>query len=107
MNSPVEEKMNRRILIVDDNRAIHSDFSKILSGDNTGKNATAMETALFGEPAEGPRETVEFELASAYQGAEAFELVKQAEAAGRPYAMVFMDVWMPPGWDGIETTERL
>ena len=34
-------------------------------------------------------------------------MVQHALAAGRPYAMAFMDVRMPPGWDGIETTARI
>jgi DNA-binding LytR/AlgR family response regulator len=33
--------------------------------------------------------------------------VKQNLEAGRPYAMAFVDVRMPPGWDGIETSARL
>jgi CheY-like chemotaxis protein len=44
---------------------------------------------------------------SAYQGQEALEKLKSARAAGRPYAMAFIDVRMPPGWDGIETVEQL
>jgi CheY-like chemotaxis protein len=34
-------------------------------------------------------------------------MVTAALAAGRPYAMIFVDVRMPPGWDGIETIERI
>ena len=48
-----------------------------------------------------------FELDSAYQGQEALEMVKQALAENRPYAMAFVDVRMPPGWDGIETIARI
>ena len=38
---------------------------------------------------------------------EGLERVRQALAEGRPYAMAFMDVRMPPGWDGIETTAKI
>jgi len=31
----------------------------------------------------------------------------QAVAEGRPYAMAFVDMRMPPGWDGLETIEHL
>src|SRR5207245_726610 len=51
--------------------------------------------------------TTDFELISAFQGLEALELVKQALAEGRPFAMAFLDVRMPPGWDGVETAARL
>ena len=33
--------------------------------------------------------------------------VLQARKEGLPYAMVFLDVRMPPGWDGIETAQKL
>ncbi len=106
MTSPSPENKNLRVLIVDDNRSIHDDFRKILSGDNPASHALAMEEVLFGE-ATDQRMAARFELDSAYQGAEAFEMVKQALTEGRPYAMAFMDVRMPPGWDGIETTEHI
>ena len=99
---------NRRILVVDDNRAIHDDFRKILcpAGGAQAPEASALEATLFGEAA-APAAQLEFEVDSAYQGREGLEKVEQARAAGRPYALVFMDVRMPPGWDGIETTEKV
>jgi signal transduction histidine kinase/chemotaxis response regulator CheB len=105
MKSPSTER-NLRILIVDDNRSIHGDFRKILAEDSTSDKVRAVEVALFGKPTEAPR-PVRFELDSAYQGKDGFEMVQRAVAAGRPYAMAFMDVRMPPGWDGIETTARI
>ena len=33
--------------------------------------------------------------------------MREACAHNQPYALVFMDVRMPPGWDGVETTGRL
>ncbi len=97
---------NRRIIVIDDNRSIHDDFRKILTGDGANAKNDAMEEALFGQPVEN-RNTVEFEVDSAYQGRDGFEMVQRARAEGRPYAMAFMDVRMPPGWDGIETTGRI
>ena len=97
---------NRRILIVDDNRSIHSDFRKILADERTTDKARAMEEALFGETSDTTT-AIRFELDSAYQGKDGFEMVRRALAEGRPYAMAFMDVRMPPGWDGIETTARI
>jgi len=97
---------NLRILVVDDNRAIHSDFLKILADERNDDKARDMEAALFGSPIDA-RQKVRFELASAYQGNEGLEMVRTAIEEGRPYAMAFMDVRMPPGWDGIETTKRI
>ena len=105
MKTPPADK-NLRILVVDDNRSIHVDFRKILTDERTTAKARAVETALFGEATDA-RRSVSFELDSAYQGKDGYEMVRAAVAAGRPYAMAFMDVRMPPGWDGIETTTRI
>ena len=97
---------NLRILIVDDNRSIHSDLQKILAADNAAEKVSALEETLFGE-APNRSTRVHFELESAYQGKDGFEMAQRAVSEGRPYAMAFMDVRMPPGWDGIETTARI
>ena len=44
---------------------------------------------------------------SAYQGQEGVARVQRAKDEGRPYAMAFVDMRMPPGWDGLETIEHL
>ncbi|MEQ1861970.1 MAG: response regulator [Chthoniobacteraceae bacterium] len=96
-----------RILIVDDNPAIHEDFRKILQDAGTRNVAIeAMESVLFDQPAHSPHET-RFALEFAAQGREALGKVEQSIAASRPYALAFVDIRMPPGWDGIETIEHL
>ncbi|ROM51582.1 putative bifunctional diguanylate cyclase/phosphodiesterase [Pseudomonas rhodesiae] len=98
-------RANRRILIVDDTASIHEDFRKILCADTHAEpSLDSLEETLFGTPA-APRQV--FELDSAYQGQEALALVSQALAANAPYAMVFIDMRMPPGWDGLQTIEQL
>ena len=67
-----------------------------------------MEAVLFDEAKHpGGAADSEFELDSAYQGQEGLEMVKRALAENRPYALAFVDVRMPPGWDGIETIARI
>lgn len=106
MNNRPADK-NRRVLVIDDNRAIHDDFRKILCPVKTAGSAlAASEAALFGSPTNALLET-RFELDSAYQGEEGVLLVKKAVEAGRPYAMAFVDVRMPPGMDGVETTRTI
>src|SRR3954469_18050165 len=98
---------NLRILVVDDNASIHADFRSILCPDNpTDSAVNEMEAALFDDHQLAPAQTA-FELDSAYQGEEALELVKRSLAEDRPYAVAFVDVRMPPGWDGIETIARI
>ena len=106
---------NTRILVVDDNESIHGDFRKVLVQETSVDHAELdeMEAELFGsEPSEGGsaithENNVTYEVDSAFQGQEALKMVEKAEEEGRPYALVFMDVRMPPGWDGIETISRI
>jgi signal transduction histidine kinase/FixJ family two-component response regulator len=102
----MRENFNRRILVVDDNRGIHEDFRKILSPKADDGDYGMKSADFFGD---SPEKTtaIDFEIDSAFQGQEGLELVKQAVAAGNPYGVAFVDVRMPPGWDGIETTARL
>ncbi|HXR07725.1 MAG TPA: PAS domain S-box protein, partial [Candidatus Acidoferrum sp.] len=96
---------NHRILIVDDTTSIHDDFREILCPDNSDEAAAnALETVLFEED---QPEGMSFQLDSAYQGQQALEMVQKALADDRPYALAFVDVRMPPGWDGIETIARI
>jgi len=98
----------RRILVVDDNPSIHEDFRKILCPQR-GQSTAALDSMaeeLFGSDSQD-RPGGRFELDSAYQGQEALDMVKRAELEGRPYSLAFMDVRMPPGWDGIETITHI
>ncbi|WLG58107.1 EAL domain-containing protein [Pseudomonas extremorientalis] len=98
-------RANRRILIVDDTASIHQDFRKILCADANGEPSLEnLEEALFGT---APKVRQAFKLDSAYQGEEALELVNRALAANAPYALAFIDMRMPPGWDGLQTIEQL
>src|SRR4051812_14262557 len=98
---------NRRLLVIDDNPAVHEDIRKILIPAEAGRTQLArLERDLF-EEAPPPIVELPFEIGAAYQGAEGLAMVEQARKEGRPYAMAFVDVRMPPGWDGIETAARL
>jgi diguanylate cyclase (GGDEF)-like protein/PAS domain S-box-containing protein len=95
---------NRRVLVVDDARAIHEDFRKILAA-SVPSPLDQDEAMLFGTTARPM--SVSFEMDSAFQGLEAIEKVEASLRADRPYAMAFVDMRMPPGLDGVETVERL
>jgi diguanylate cyclase (GGDEF)-like protein len=96
---------NGRILLVDDNRAIHEDFRKVLGTDSGDSDLDALHEELFG--AAEPSRAQRFELDSAFQGDEGLQMARAARRDGRPYALAFVDVRMPPGIDGVETTRRL
>lgn len=96
---------NRRVLLIDDMPSIHEDFRKILGRAPATGALDQAEAALFGRLA--PPACEGFELDSAYQGREGAAMVEAAVQAGRPYAMAFVDMRMPPGWDGVETIEQV
>jgi diguanylate cyclase len=94
-----------RLLMIDDNPAIHADYRKILTGCDATQ-ISAAEAALFGES----QPTVSrptFDVDSANQGQDGVELARRALVERRPYSVAFVDMRMPPGWDGLETIENL
>ena len=100
---------NRRILIIDDNASIHADFRKVLGAQAEHSAQAALdvlEADLFGEAVDAAVRP-NFDVDSAHQGQEGVEMANRARAEGRPYAMAFVDMRMPPGWDGLQTIERL
>src|ERR1700676_3068358 len=102
-------RANRRILIIDDNAAIHLDFRKVLGAqaEHTAQAALdVLEANLFGD-AVVTAARPNFDIDSAHQGQEGVAMAHQALMEGRPYAMAFVDMRMPPGWDGLKTIERL
>ena len=107
---PANRIENRRLLIIDDNPAIHEDFRKILVPDDVPANACGVEedeAAIFGDAPAATSTGVVFEVDSASQGQEGLDLIRRALQEKRPYTMAFVDVRMPPGWDGIETTRQI
>ena len=96
-----------RILIVDDNRAIHDDFRKILESSKADDGLQELGAALFSDGPAAVETPIGFHLDSAYQGREALTLVQQSVQDCRPYSVAFIDMRMPPGWNGLETIEHL
>lgn len=98
---------------MDDNESIHEDIISILSSDQTHSNPElqSIENNLFGTNNElntnDAVRDIEYIIDHAYQGAEAIRMADEAEASGNPYALIFMDVRMPPGMDGIQTTKKI
>ena len=107
-------KINKRILIVDDNTAIHEDFRKILNPSARSRNAVEatlndLESKIFTDDDEVSLErfSLDYELDYATQGRDAFAKVIAAEEAGDPYGVIFSDVRMPPGIDGVLLAQEI
>ncbi len=103
----VVKKLTYRILIIDDNVAIHDDFRKIFTRDNQLLELDKLASSLFDDHENNKVNETTYEIESAYQGEEGFEKVQQAIADNNPYTLAFVDMRMPPGWDGLETIERI
>lgn len=100
---------NGRILVVDDNEGIHADFDKVLHNPDRDAPSARLDDlaeSLFGEQRKGRVDT-QFQVTHALQGEAAFDLVLKSLREQTPYALAFVDARMPPGWDGLQTIERI
>lgn len=98
---------NRRIIVVDDNRAIHEDFRKILVPQTALSGLQQARASLFKGNAALPMTAEPFDLDFADQGQQGYEKVVSARTDGHPYAVAVVDMRMPPGWDGLITIEHI
>jgi len=98
----------RRILVIDDNRSIHEDFEKTLVATTRSDELGALEGELFAETGRPPpRAPMKFEVSFASGGEEGAGIAAAALAEGRPFSVAFVDMRMPPGWNGVQTIRRL
>ena len=100
-----KQDWNYRVLVVDDQREIHQDFEEMLTPGVTGASTDDLAEAFASEVDESflPK----FELLHARSGAEAYNMIKMAIETDNPIAVAYIDIRMPPGMDGIETTRRI
>ena len=100
----------KRILIVDDNEAIHFDFRKALEINKKNSGAlNELRGKVFSDASKSNAYTAfpSFFIDSAYQGLEAVELIRKSIEKHEPYALAFIDMLMPPGFDGVTTIEKI
>ncbi len=100
------EQAGRRILVVDDNVAIHDDFRKILERSFDTTLLQEVRAELF-DDVEEQKVVEKFDVDCADQGQMAYRMIQEAMKVEKPYAVAFVDMRMPPGWDGVETIEHL
>ncbi len=103
----LSNSVNFRVLIVDDNPAIHRDFRKILTRVDNCDELDQLEQQLYGGHAKEDSRLPIFDVDSAYQGLEGVAKVTAAHRSKRPYSLAFVDMRIPPGISGIETIERM
>jgi diguanylate cyclase (GGDEF)-like protein len=110
MSNELQPASVNRVLVVDDDQHIIGDYLRCLAEDFEPDEATTtlgdLEKVLLGEEAKegaGSR----FEVHSRNQGEAAVEAVTAALERGAPYSIVFLDLHMPPGMDGVEAAKRI
>lgn len=107
----------RRVLIIDDQQAIHDTFDRVFDAQSS-KNDEALADfeARFladagvetrGDDSANSGEEPRYALEHALSGEEGVELVRDALERQQAFAVAFVDMRMPMGMDGLETTERL
>jgi two-component system, sensor histidine kinase and response regulator len=98
---------HRRILVIDDTESIHTDFHKILAKKAPDTvELDDLESSLFGDKPVGEIQD-QFKIDDAFQGQDGLGRVKQSLESDQPYSLAFVDMRMPPGWDGVETVEQI
>jgi len=93
----------KRLLIVDDEQAMHDSYARSFAATRGAEEDAlgAMATELFGCDAVAAVDPVEtFDCTHCHQGLDAVAAVAAALAAGAPFATAFIDIRMPPGIDG-------
>jgi len=105
-----DETATNRILVVDDDTMIIGEYVRCLGEDFEPDSATStlgdLEKVLFGEETD-ERGAARFEVHSCNQGAAAVSVVKEAVSVNNPFSIVFLDIRMPPGIDGMEAARQI
>lgn len=105
------ERSPRRILIVDDQQPIHDTFERVFAIKGPQDDMLADFESRFLDSEQTDQRDADgmptFQLDHANSGHEAIDLVKTSVASGNQYSIAFVDMRMPPGLDGMETTEIL
>ena len=101
----------RNVLIVDDQHHIHDTFRRIFTECiDEDESLAAFESEFLDDGIDQPSSNSVprpvFSLTHANSGEKAIELVQECQA-GQAFAVAFVDMRMPGGIDGLETTKRI
>lgn len=98
---------NVKILIIDDNPAIYSDFIEIFTTRESNNDIQLhTQQKIFGNE-HPPPGLPAFRLVSATKGQEGIEKIQEAIAEEDPYTLVFVDIELSPKGDGIQTAKKI
>ena len=106
----IHQIATNRVLVVDDEPMLIDEYLRCLGADYEPDSATTtlteLEKVLFGAETD-ERGAAKFFVETQNQGEAAVEAVRLAIEAGTPFSIVFLDIRMPPGIDGVEAARRI
>jgi two-component system sensor histidine kinase/response regulator len=99
----------RKVIVIDDNPAIFKDFCEILIKEKVSSEVDELEADFFGDTQHAVNSSSKYkcELCYAAQGKDGVTKIKQAIEEGKPFSLAFVDMRMPPGWNGLETIKYI
>jgi CheY-like chemotaxis protein len=107
----IQPASSRHIIVIDDQVEIHADFQKILApGSARASEGLARLRAAVKGPAAAanPIQALPgYSIECARQGEEGFKKIVAARNAGTPFSIAYVDMRMPPGWDGFQTMKAI
>jgi two-component system cell cycle sensor histidine kinase/response regulator CckA len=100
---------NDRVLIIDDDPEIQNAYRLVLAPEPEDRNSsrTRLAQLLPQDRSAEPPPSPKFELGVAGQGPEGVAMAEAALEKKQPFAVAFIDIRMPPGFDGMETAARI
>jgi len=106
----LQQSSTNRILVVDDDQMLIDEYVRCLAEDFDEDHAATtfsdLEKVLFGEDT-NEQGAARFDVETQNQGEAAVEAVKAAIGRGEPFSIVFIDIRMPPGMDGIAAARQI
>ncbi len=93
-----------RMVVADDEQPILKGYEQVLT---EREEVDLLEAELFGQPERSGPVLPSFDICYCQQGEEVITAVRQACRDGKPFAVAFLDVRMPPGLDGVEVAKQV
>lgn len=110
MQSETEDIFNSRVIVIDDDREIWEAYRAILAPQQIEGGSSAqkrMDELVVKAGLTEVSEQRNFDVSFASQGREGLQLVEKSLQENAPFAIAFIDIRMPPGWDGMETAVKI
>ena len=98
----------QRILVIDDDQDVWRAYQLVLTPETVSSGISAEKiNRLLSPGMDHDPATANFSLSFATQGQEGYLMVEEAARKKDPFSLAFIDVRMPPGWNGMETAKRI